>query len=1013
MAEFIEILSPSALKELQTANLEILSLIKNIDKAGDSMKNIKTPSGSDSAVKLLTEQYQKQEQAIGKVKNSLTQISAAQQVKNKLTGEEIVNNRILARNVDNLATQNSRLAGAYANLNAKHIQAKRTLQDLIVESQRGDRVQSQYTKRIKEAQKAFDDIDGKIKKADSAVRVFNRNVGNYPKQAIGGLSNLMGAFGIVGGVSLFASVAKDIYQTTKELQSLDNALRQVTDTQENFNQQQSFLSRISESYGSEIKGLTKQFTQFYVSAKDKISGQEIQNIFESVTKAAGTLGLSVESQQRAFLALNQMMSKGTVSAEELRGQLGEALPGAFGIMAKAMGVTEKQLGKMMKDGQVLASDVLPKFAKQLEITYGIENVKRIDTLATAQSRLSNAWTDFVRSLDEDGNKMSKALQGILSLMTETITGWRKIFTSSETERKNILKKIRNESQDEATKYYSDEKKFSDEDLKNKKANYEADSENLRKNIQNRINVNKQLIMKGSRKLGFETGAYSKENEASYRLWLKNNKAINEGNEKLSQYGGWISGINDLLFKGTETKKEDIKITKDQIKAQDDLNKKIEEELKLRNALLIARANRELIGLKTQLENEKLYVNDRLSLLDEISKKETQIALLKYQENIRVHKDSNIQMEIDAIEFKNTIDEINKERTDNGIKELDRYYKEFEDYNSKFQGEGLKMPELTPEDFDKWRNGAKGSKKDIEDLKKATDDWVKSFSDSFLGDAGFPTLFKLLNDELLGFGENFSVTFEAITQIAQEAFNVINEQSNQRFENEKANLQKEKEIALMFAGDSASARAEIERQYEVKQKEIRNREFKVKKQQAMFNILIDTAQGVVSALASTPPNIPLSIAIGAIGAVQLATVAAQQIPQYWEGTDNHKGGAMMVNDQKGSTFKEIVQTPDGKMRMYNERNKILNAPKGTKVFTASESAMMFDNNLNSILANNGISNSQQATIINVDVNGVIEAINNKPSVSMNIDKNGLNSYVRNGHTSKEITNKRINGQSYGV
>lgn len=153
-----------------------------------------------------------------------------------------------------------------------------------------------------------------------------------------------------------------------------------------------------------------------------------------------------------------------------------------------------------------------------------------------------------------------------------------------------------------------------------------------------------------------------------------------------------------------------------------------------------------------------------------------------------------------------------------------------------------------------------------------------------------------------------------------------EYSNQRFENEKNNLQKEKEIALLFAGDSATARAEIEDNTN-KDVEILNREAKAKKQQALFNIGIDIAQGIVSALASG--NIPLSIAIGAIGAVQLAMVASQQIPQYWQGTDNHKGGLMMINDEKGSNFKEIVQTPDGKMRMYDERNKILNAPKGTK------------------------------------------------------------------------------------
>jgi hypothetical protein len=56
----------------------------------------------------------------------------------------------------------------------------------------------------------------------------------------------------------------------------------------------------------------------------------------------------------------------------------------------------------MKSGQLLA-DEAPKFARQLEITYGIENVQRIDNLASAQTRLSNSWTNFVRSLDEDGN----------------------------------------------------------------------------------------------------------------------------------------------------------------------------------------------------------------------------------------------------------------------------------------------------------------------------------------------------------------------------------------------------------------------------------------------------------------------------------------------------------------------------------------------------------------------------------------------------------------------------------
>jgi hypothetical protein len=75
-------------------------------------------------------------------------------------------------------------------------------------------------------------------------------------------------------------------------------------------------------------------------------------------------------------------------------------------MAKAVGVTEKNL--LWWNQAIITDEVLPKFAKQLEITYGIENVQRIDNLASAQTRLSNSWTNFVRSLDEDdGNTLSR------------------------------------------------------------------------------------------------------------------------------------------------------------------------------------------------------------------------------------------------------------------------------------------------------------------------------------------------------------------------------------------------------------------------------------------------------------------------------------------------------------------------------------------------------------------------------------------------------------------------------
>jgi tape measure domain-containing protein len=54
---------------------------------------------------------------------------------------------------------------------------------------------------------------------------------------------------------------------------------------------------------------------------------------------SSALGLSVDDQRGIFKALEQMLSKGNVQAEELRGQLGERLPGAIYFSAKALGVT--------------------------------------------------------------------------------------------------------------------------------------------------------------------------------------------------------------------------------------------------------------------------------------------------------------------------------------------------------------------------------------------------------------------------------------------------------------------------------------------------------------------------------------------------------------------------------------------------------------------------------------------------------------------------------------------------
>jgi len=305
-------------------------------------------------------------------------------------------------------------------------------------------------------------------------------------------------------------------------------------------------------------------------------------------------------------------------------------------------------------------------------------------------------------------------------------------------------------------------------------------------------------------------------------------------------------------------------------------------------------------------------------------------------------------------------------------------------------------------------------KGFDEGQKKINDYLLTFSSSFLGDAGFSNLFKILNKEIFGFGQNFAVTFEAIAESAQEAFNFISEMSNANFQNEYENLEKQKNIALLFAGDSATAREEIERQAEQRQKEIRRREFQAQKQLALFNIAINTAQGIVSALASTPPNVPLSIAIGAIGLVQAGVVASRQIPAFWKGTDNAPEG-WALTQEKG---REIITDKSGKIKSYgNDKGATMTyLNKGDKVKTASETIdfLMFNNDLSAMLSNNQIG----MPIVNVesnktDLTPVVNAINNKESFQLSIDENGFRKSIRNGHSMKELIQRRTGFKGFGV
>lgn len=134
-----------------------------------------------------------------------------------------------------------------------------------------------------------------------------------------------------------------------------------------------YLRDQSNRLGLDLLKTSKDYTQFAAAVGDKLPKDQMRSIFEGASEWGLVTGASADEQSRALRSLNQMMSKGTVMSEELKGQLSEALPGAVGLFVKALNqmkgrtdLTEKDLFDLMQQGKLFSKDILPEVAKQMK-----------------------------------------------------------------------------------------------------------------------------------------------------------------------------------------------------------------------------------------------------------------------------------------------------------------------------------------------------------------------------------------------------------------------------------------------------------------------------------------------------------------------------------------------------------------------------------------------------------------------------------------------------------------------
>ena len=906
-------------KSMLQLDATILKISASARTAVNNMKGF-SPLNFNKKFKELQSTIDSLNRTIAEQEKKIQALTAAKQQAKNVTRQEVIEQRHARKEADLQAAATSKLVGAYNNLIAKRELAKRNLQRLMASEKAN-------TAEIKRAQREYDVLTAKVNKVNKATSNFaNTSLGGVVR----GFKNLLGAFGIAGGVFLFADIARNIFDLTKRLQSLDYALKTIIPSAREFGNTKEFLTRIANSYGASIITLTERYTKFIAAAKQSnFSLSQTEQIFESVTKASGVLGLRQDELNGVFLALEQMISKGKVTTEELRRQLGERLPGAFGIMANALKVTVPELDRMLRAGEVLSSEALPKFAEELEKAYGIQAVNRVDTLVAAQERLTNAWVKFAESFRGEGGGqgaikvmefLTVALEDITRrfnrfflIMDDGITTWQryqiqinrltaitgvfngffhKTVTNIEEEIKQrdlLIKSVREQAIATNLLYYEYQS------LHGSIAPF-LDEENYKK-------------MNDFFNIPFISGAKSIRTYADVLADLKTErenleKSTKEEAPEILKRIALLEKEAEAWGKGKKPRKENIEAIKGSLAYFEEQISKLEEQ---RSKL--ATNSEEWIKYTKLIEAAKKQLREFGEGSDPLAARGSLILDTKTEKT-----PDEIAKNVSSL-FADVF----------GASPIDITTISVESLNEALRNTAKRLEETANREKE-WAD----ARKRREALGEAVFRSFETFSDMYdLDLEKFKFLFEGKDKTLKDYGE-------AAAEVAKMVLN-----SNlEKYDIELQEAQIARDLILENELSTEEQKRAARKQFEEKERKIKIEKAKQERQNALTQIAIDTALAVMNVFATTKPFIaalPLAAAVTGIGLAQAAFVASRPLPKFAEGhlSGTYQGPAI-INDAKRNDYKEVVERKSGAVEVYKDRNAVIGMEKGDKVHKSFDS-----------------------------------------------------------------------------
>ncbi|HAY2413093.1 TPA: tape measure protein [Escherichia coli] len=297
---------------------------------------------------------------------------------------------------------------------------------------------SQAAEGLKKVREQMDEVIGRQQLISKPVRVRTSGSGDGGSgrrsgaSGHSGKSNEGGMFsGLRGNIFLLGEIGdaartvtdimfgwqKPIVEAAAEMERMRVMLRGLNKEKSNPGQaaadDMKYIVDMAQNAPFAMQALTDSFVKFRSAGLDPTDGS-LKALVDSVARFGG----DSELLKRAAVAVQQMSGKGVVSMEELRQQLGEAVPNAMQAMADAAGITMGELTKAVASGTVEAKQALSLMFVGLRAENENAAKDMMQTYTGALAQLQTSFSLFADRVGQAGylDSLSKGMKELASIM---------------------------------------------------------------------------------------------------------------------------------------------------------------------------------------------------------------------------------------------------------------------------------------------------------------------------------------------------------------------------------------------------------------------------------------------------------------------------------------------------------------------------------------------------------------------------------------------------------------------